>query len=656
MTTLVIVESAAKATTIAKYLGPGYTVKVSFGHTRDLPRHQDDLSPEERALPWARLGVNVDRDYALLYVIPRPLPGDRGPDKAALIRDLRHLVRRHEETILATDPDREGEAIAYSLAQQLQLGDRVKRVTFNEITEQAVRAAIAAPRRIDMHLVRAQEARRALDRLCGYAISPVVARHVVKGASAGRVQSAALAALARAELARMAHVSTKYVRLTVTLGGAHPFTAQLAQRSGVPVASPKDFSADGTVKTGAVTVLTEADGRALAQRLTGRTLDTLHVTQSPYATRPPPPFTTATLQQQASIQLKLDPKDTMALAQQLYEGGLITYMRTDSVNLSLEGAAAARHAAATRIGAHAIPPAPRTYQTKAKNAQEAHEAIRPSGAFTEPGAAQLAGQLLSGDLLHLYDLIYRRTLASQMTDLQGQRTSVLLGFEHDVFAATGKTVTDPGYTALYADATEAAPEETQTVPLLQLGQSVPVAAAQADLRSTPAPARFTLASLVKALEKSEVGRPSTYVPTLDTLQARDYVRVVKRQLVVTWRGLLVSQYLDRNFALFTSAQFTALMEEQLDQIAAGTLKYVDYLNHFWRGQLSPALDQASPTAPRLTIPAVPGATVTLDGGVPTLSVAHVSVPIPDHVLPEDLTQAVASALLSGMPAPRRRGR
>lgn len=648
MSSLVIVESQAKAKTIAKYLGPGYTVKVCFGHVRDLPRHVSDLSDAQRALPWAQLGVNIDRDYALLYVVPPHRPGDSGPDKQLLLKQLEAQVRRHTETILATDPDREGEAIAYSLAQQLRLGERVKRVTFNEITEQAVKHAVASPRRIDMNLVRAQEARRALDRLCGYKISPVVARTVARGASAGRVQSAALAALAKAEHARMAHVGGRYVRLTADLTTDQgTFTAQLVQRAGVAVATPKDFQADGTLKPDvAAVILGEHDGRALAQRLKGQHLSVLRADQTPFTTRPPAPFTTAALQQQASIQLKIDPKETMNLAQQLYEGGLITYMRTDSVSLSDEGVQAARAAVQARYGSAALPPSPRQHHSKAKNAQEAHEAIRPSGAFPDPATATLDGAPLSGPLLALYDLIYRRTLASQMTDMQGVKTAVYLGFDSDVFAAAGKVVTDAGFTVLYDDARETG-DEPQLVPPLPVGTPCLVKDAAAEVRSTPAPPRFTLASLVKALESSEVGRPSTYVPTLDTLQERGYVTVIKRQLVVTWRGLLVSQYLTENFSLFTSAQFTALMETELDQIASGNVQYAAYLDHFWRGQLEPAVARASTQPPVLPVPGVAGASVRLIDGQPTLIMGGLERPIPEQVMPEDLTVDVAQGILSG---------
>ncbi|WP_216327818.1 type I DNA topoisomerase [Deinococcus aestuarii] len=634
MSTLVIVESPSKAKKIQSYLGSGYVVRASLGHVRDLPSTKAEIPAKYAGEAWARLGVHVEEGFKPLYIVPA--------SKAKVVKELRELAKGADRVLLATDPDREGEAIAWHLARALGLGTDPERMTFHEITKDAIQAAARRTRPIDYALVGAQESRRIIDRLLGYGVSPLLWNSISSGLSAGRVQSAALAALAHREQARMAHVAAPYWRVTATVGEP-AFTATVFSVSGKRLATPKDFDpATGQLRTPAL-VLTPEQAAQLVAFLKARPVTVAAVERTPYSTRPPAPFTTSTLQQEASKGLKFSPKQSMDVAQRLYEGGHITYMRTDSPSLSEEATQAARAVAVAAFGASAVPAAPREYAAKAKNAQEAHEAIRPAGrSFKAP---QDTG--LSGGELALYDLIYRRTVASQMLDVQGTKTGLTLKAGGVQLGATGRTVTEPGFTRLYQDVPEGEGEDAQALPDVQEGTTLPVQDARAEEKHTPAPGRFTEASLVRALEKVGVGRPSTYASILSTLDARGYTRVVKRQLTVTWLGLLVSAYLSKFFADLVDVQFTAQMEADLDQIAVGALRREAYLTRFWTEGFARVIARAPQQAPSVPVPRVPGAVVTVKAGEVVLSLDGRSAPLPPELSPDELTAEVAGEVLSG---------
>jgi DNA topoisomerase-1 len=643
VTTLVIVESPSKAKKIQGYLGSGYTVRASLGHVRDLPSTKAEIPARYAGEPWARLGVQVEEGFKPLYIVPA--------SKAKVVKELRELVKRADRVLLATDPDREGEAIAWHLARALGLKSDPERMTFHEITRDAIQAAAQQTRPIDYALVGAQESRRIIDRLLGYGVSPLLWSSIASGLSAGRVQSAALAALAHREQARMAHVAAPYWRVTAQVGDAQAFTATVLSVSGKRLATPKDFDpATGQLKTPAL-VLTPEQAAQLVAFLKARPVTVVAVERTPYSTRPPAPFTTSTLQQEASKALRFSPKQSMDVAQKLYEGGHITYMRTDSPSLSEEATAAARAVAVAAFGPGAVSPNPRTYAAKAKNAQEAHEAIRPAGkVFKAPDTTGL-----SGDELALYDLIYRRTVASQMLDVQGMKTTLTLKAGGVQLGAVGRTVTEPGFTRLYQDVQEGEGEEAQTLPDVQEGAALPVQDVRAEEKRTPAPGRFTEASLVRALEKVGVGRPSTYASILSTLDTRGYTRVVGRQLTVTWLGLLVSAYLSEFFADLVDVQFTAQMEADLDQIAEGAMKREAYLTRFWTQGFSQTIAQAPQRAPSVPVPRVPGAVVTVRAGEIVLSLDGRTVPLLAELIPDELTPELAAEVLAGnvVTAPRR---
>ncbi|ADV66065.1 type I DNA topoisomerase [Deinococcus maricopensis] len=635
MSTLVIVESPSKAKKIQAYLGAGYTVRASLGHIRDLPASKADIPARYAAEPWARLGIHVQDSFRPLYVISR--------GKAKVVRELRELARGANRVLLATDPDREGEAIAWHLMVALGLKGSVERMTFHEITREAIQAAARATRPLDYALVGAQEARRTLDRLVGYGVSPTLWTAVGPKLSAGRVQSAALAALAAREHARMAFVPADYWRVTARVGAGRPFTAVVLSVNGQRLATPKDFDAGTGQLAADALLMTPEQADRLVAFLRARDATVTGVERAPYTSRPPAPFTTSTLQQEASKALKFSPKHSMDVAQRLYENGFITYMRTDSPALSDEALQAAREAATALFSEGSVPARPRTYAARGANAQEAHEAIRPAGrSFRAPDDTPL-----TGDERALYDLIYRRTVASQMTDLTGTRTVMHLKVGAVALGATGRVVHDPGFTRLYQDASEGDGDETQALPDAEVGAVLPVRDAAAEERKTPAPGRFTEASLVRALERAGVGRPSTYASILSTLDARGYTRVVRRQLTVTWVGLLVSAYLAGSFADLVDAGFTASMEADLDRIAGGALTREAYLTRFWSEGLAGTIGRAGRAAPVLTVPRVPGATVTVQDGTPLLRLHGRSAPLPADLVPDDLTPDVAEQVLNG---------
>lgn len=591
---LVIVESPAKAKTISGYLGPGYVVEASLGHVRDLPRNAADVPARYKKEPWARLGVDVDNGFAALYVV--------SADRKQQIAKLTKLAKEVDEVLLATDEDREGEAIAWHLVETLKPKVPVRRMVFHEITRAAIRAAVANPREIDRNLVDAQEARRILDRLYGYEVSPVLWKKVMPRLSAGRVQSVATRIVVERERQRMAFRTAEYWDIQATLAvtgqpaadgdGPRSFTANLIALGGDRIATGKDFEpSTGRVRPEASVVHLDGDGaRGLAARLDGRPFTVTRVEEKPYRRRPYAPFITSTLQQEAARKLRFSSQQTMRTAQRLYENGYITYMRTDSVNLSETAIAAARSQVAELYGDRFVPPEPRRYTGKVKNAQEAHEAIRPAGdQFRTPG--ELANEL-SAEEFKLYELIWRRTIASQMTDAVGSSVSVRIravstaGEECD-FGATGKTITDPGFLRAYVESSddESAEAEDAERRLPNLTKDQPLTARElaAVGHSTQPPARYTEASLVKALEELGIGRPSTYASIMQTIQDRGYVAKRGQALIPSFLAFAVIGLLERHYPRLVDYNFTASMENELDEIASGDHQAVDFLTSFYFG-------------------------------------------------------------------------
>ncbi|MFK7601738.1 type I DNA topoisomerase [Deinococcus sp. SM5_A1] len=589
--TLVIVESPAKARTIEKYLGKGYAVESSIGHIRDLPKSAADIPEKYKGLAWARLGLDIENDFQPLYVV--------SPEKRQHVAKLRKMAAEADEIILATDDDREGESIAWHLFQELKPKVPVKRMVFHEITKEAIQAAIASPRQIDTNLVEAQEARRALDRLYGYEVSPVLWKKVAPKLSAGRVQSVATRMLVERERERMRFVSAPWWDLLITgrTADAVTFPARLTDVAGQKLALGKDFDPlTGKLKPEAkVRTLSEVEARALADGLTGETLAVISAEEKPFTQRPYPPFITSTLQQEGSRKLGFAATRTMRAAQRLYEGGYITYMRTDSTNLSVEAVTAARTQVSQMYGQPYLSPQPRVYAKKAKNAQEAHEAIRPAGSsFRTPDS--LRGEL-SGDEWRLYDLIWKRTVACQMADARGRSLRVRLGGkarsssggagEEVGLSASGRTIDFPGFLRAYVEGSDdpsAALEDRETpLPPLKQGERVTAETVKPEGHETQPPARYTEASLVQNMEGAGIGRPSTYASILGTIQDRGYATKKGQALVPSWTAFATSALLEHHFGNLVDYDFTAKMEEDLDDIAGGRAKRVPYLQRFYLG-------------------------------------------------------------------------
>jgi DNA topoisomerase-1 len=589
-TRLVIVESPSKAKTIAGYLGPDYFVEASFGHVRDLPRNAADVPAKYKGESWARLGVDVDNGFHALYVV--------SPDRKAQIAKLTKLSKEVDEIFLATDEDREGEAIAWHLVETIKPKVPIKRMVFHEITKSAIQAAVANPREIDRDLVDAQEARRILDRLYGYEVSPVLWKKVMPRLSAGRVQSVATRIVVERERQRMAFRTAEYWDINALLAvqnaadGPKSFSATLIALDGDRIASGRDFEpTTGQVKPGAGVVHLDGDGaRGLAARLEDRPFTVTRVEEKPYRRRPYAPFITSTLQQEAARKMRFSSSQTMRTAQRLYENGYITYMRTDSVNLSETAITAARRQIAELYGPNNVPPQPRRYTGKVKNAQEAHEAIRPAGDnFRTPG--EVANEL-STDEFKLYELIWRRTIASQMTDAIGNSVSVRIraistaGEEVD-FGASGKTITDPGFLRAYVESSDdenAEAEDTEhRLPTLVKDQPLTAEQLEAIGHHTSPPARYTEASLVKALEELGIGRPSTYESIMRTIQDRGYVEKRGQALVPSFIAFAVIGLLEQHYPRLVDYNFTAAMETQLDDIAGGDHAALDFLTSFYFG-------------------------------------------------------------------------
>ncbi|MFG2019235.1 type I DNA topoisomerase [Actinomadura geliboluensis] len=584
-TRLVIVESPAKAKTIAGYLGRGYIVESSIGHIRDLPGSASEVPAKYKGEPWAKLGVNVEREFEPLYVV--------NSDKRQQVQKLKKLLAEADELYLATDEDREGEAIAWHLQEVLKPKVPVHRMVFNEITKDAIQRAAANPRELNMPLVDAQETRRVLDRLYGYEVSPVLWKKVMPKLSAGRVQSVATRLVVERERERIAFVPAHYWDIAGQFDTGKDeepkvFKAGLVSVDGKRVAQGRDFASDGTLKTRDALHLDETAARALADRLRGRPYEVKSVERKPYTRKPYPPFRTTTLQQEASRKLNFSAKYTMSVAQKLYENGFITYMRTDSITLSETAITAARRQAASLFGGEYVPDKPRVYASKVKNAQEAHEAIRPAGdTFRTPAETGL-----SGDQFRLYELIWKRTIASQMKDAAGQSVSIrVTGLstenERAEFGATGKTITFHGFLKAYVESADDPStdrdDQERRLPNLAEGDALTANAVDAEGHSTRPPARYTEASLVKELEEREIGRPSTYASIIGTILAREYVFKKGTALVPSFLAFAVTNLLEQHFGNLVDYDFTAHMEDGLDEIARGDAERVPWLNRFYYG-------------------------------------------------------------------------
>jgi DNA topoisomerase I len=647
---LVIVESPAKAKTITKFLGDAFDVRASVGHVADLPSKG--------------LAVDVDNGFKATYELTQ-----RG---AQVVKELRAALKNASELYLATDEDREGEAISWHLLEYLEPKVPVKRMVFHEITKSAIDHAVANPRSIDYGLVDAAETRRILDRLYGYEVSPVLWRRVNRGLSAGRVQSPTIRLIVERERERIAFVSAGYWDLAARTATSPSFTAKLTSLDGVKVATGKDFSSEGIAST-KVVVVDEQRAHGLATALEGRDLDVRSVEEKPYRSSPKAPFMTSTLQQEGGRRLRLSASQVMRVAQGLYERGFITYMRTDNVVLSDEALAAVRTQVGKMYGSDFLSPTPRTFAKKIKNAQEAHEAIRPTTPLRAP--EQVAAEMNSQELA-LYRLIWQRTLASQMADARGTTVSVRLGsavVEAGAadptnttlceFSASGTTITFPGYRQVYVEAADEGDDDDETealLPVLAVGDAVPVAEISPEGHTTSPPARYTEASIVKRLEELGIGRPSTWASIIQTVQDRGYVWKRGQALVPTWTAFAVVGLLEGHFGELVDYDFTARIEEDLDRIAGGSAQKEHWLEGFYFGgddlpglrrlvvenldEIDAALINSFP----IGIDPVTGLEIIAKPGRygPYVKRGDDTASIPDDLPPDELTLEKAIALLS----------
>ncbi|MEQ9358254.1 type I DNA topoisomerase [Coleofasciculus chthonoplastes] len=578
MTTLVIVESPTKARTIRNYLPSGYQVEASMGHIRDLPQSASEIPEAVKGEKWAQLGVNVEADFEPIYVVPK--------DKKKVVKQLKDALKDAEELVLATDEDREGESISWHLLQVLKPKVPCKRMVFHEITQEAIRDALQNCRDIDDQLVHAQETRRILDRLVGYTLSPLLWKKIAWGLSAGRVQSVSVRLLVNRERQRRAFRQGSYWDLKALLDQDNtPFESKLVTLAGTKIATGSDFDANtGQIIEGRnVRLLNEAEARDLQARLMDKTWTVTDLEERPVTRKPAPPFTTSTLQQEANRKLSLSARDTMRTAQNLYEQGYITYMRTDSVHLSAQAIAAARSCVEQMYGQQYLSPKPRQYSTKSKAAQEAHEAIRPAGStFRTPRDTGLSGRELQ-----LYELIWKRTVATQMADSRQTHITVDLDVEDAGFRSTGKRIDFPGYLRAYvegSDDPDAALEDQEVVlPALAVGDHPECKNLEAIGHETQPPGRYTEASLVKTLESEGIGRPSTYASIIGTIIDRGYAQMQKKTLIPTFTAFAVTSLLEKHFPDLVDTSFTAKMEQTLDEISTGEAEWLPYLEKFYRG-------------------------------------------------------------------------
>lgn len=579
---LVIVESPTKAKTIAKFLDDDFIVESSVGHIRDLPDSASEIPEKEKGKPWARLGIDVENDFKPLYVIPA--------DKKKQVSKLKSLLKQADVLYLATDEDREGESISWHLNQVLNPKIPTHRLVFHEITQEAITKALNSTREIDTRLVNAQETRRLLDRLYGYELSPLLWRKIAPSLSAGRVQSVSVRMVVIRERERMAFHSADYWNLTgmFQADSGAAIKSELVSVRADRVAVGRDFdSATGKLTEGRTGVLhlDESGARALMARLEGAEWQVSKVERKPYTSHPPAPFTTSTLQQEANRKLNLASRDTMRLAQSLYEQGHITYMRTDSTTLSNQALEAARNLIGTQYGADFLPPSPRIYKSRVKNAQEAHEAIRPAGeSFRMPESLR---RDLNDRELRLYDMIWKRTVASQMADARGQRMTLQVRGGDAVFQATGKTIEFPGFLRAYVEGSDdpgaELADQERILPAVEEGAAVRCESLEPQEHHTLPPARYSEASLIKELESEGIGRPSTYASIIDTIIRRAYVVKKGSALVPSFVAFAVVQLLEQHFKHLVDQQFTAEMENALDAISNGEQQSLPYLEKFYFG-------------------------------------------------------------------------
>ncbi len=580
---LVVVESPTKAKTIGKFLGKRFKVLASYGHVRDLPNNAAEIPESIKKEKWSRLGINVDHDFEPLYIIPE--------QKKKRVSDLKEALKDADELYLATDEDREGESISWHLVEVLKPKIPTKRLVFHEITKEAIDEALAHSRAIDENLVRAQETRRTIDRLFGYSVSPVLWKKMAPRLSAGRVQSVAMRLLVERERERIRFRSGTYWDLKGIFANHEnsAFEAELTYVGERRVAIGKDFDPQtGTIDEKVakdVVLLDEKGAGALRERLLKAKTEVASIEEKPYSTRPSAPFTTSTLQQEASRKLNFAVRRTMQVAQLLYENGFITYMRTDSTTLSAEALSGARTLITREFGAEYLFPEPRVYQTKVKNAQEAHEAIRPAGASFEPPA--VIREKLGDEAFRLYELIWKRTIASQMKDAVGTRVTVEISCADATFRASGKTITFPGFLRAYvegADDPEAEiADKEKVLPPLKKGEALKVNSLEALGHETQPPARFTEGSLIKELERLGIGRPSTWATIVDVVLNRQYAFKKGTALVPTFLALGVTGLMERYFTDLLNYEFTANLEDDLDAISRGEMDNLKYLNKFYFG-------------------------------------------------------------------------
>jgi DNA topoisomerase-1 len=646
---LVIVESPAKARTIKNFLGPEFDVESSIGHIRDLPERAADVPAKYKKEPWARLGVNVERDFEPLYVVDS--------QKKQRVAELKKRLSQADELLLATDEDREGEAIAWHLYEVLKPKVPARRMVFHEITREAIERALEETREIDERLVDAQETRRILDRLYGYEVSPVLWKKIMPRLSAGRVQSVATRLVVERERARRAFVSADYWDIEGTFVPGR-FSARLVAVDGERVAQGRDFDSQGALGEGVVR-LVEADARRLATALEGKEFAVRAVDEKPYTRRPAPPFMTSTLQQEASRKLRFTSQTTMRVAQRLYENGYITYMRTDSTTLAESALAAARDQARELYGPDYVPEKARHYDRKVKNAQEAHEAIRPAGdGFRRP--QEVRGEL-SRDEHALYDLIWKRTIASQMKDASGSTVSVRLGArassgEDAEFGASGTTITFRGFLAAYEEGRDDEPErgDEKLLPPLSEGDRLEAQELEPQGHTTTPPPRYTEATLVRALEERGIGRPSTYASIMGTILDRGYVFKRGTALVPSFLAFSVVALLEQHFEKLVDYDFTARMEDDLDRIAEGDEQRVEWLKRFYFGSdgdegLHDLVTHRLGDIDARDINSIPignGITLRIGRYGPYLERGDRRVSVPDNLPPDELTVETAEELLA----------
>ncbi len=653
--TLVIVESPTKAKTIQKFLGKDYTITASYGHVRDLPNDASEIPLELKKEKWTRLGINVDSKFEPLYIVP--------DEKKKRVAELKKMVKESSQVLLATDEDREGESISWHLCEVLKPKVPVKRMVFHEITKEAIAEALSNPREVDQNLVRAQETRRIIDRLFGYSVSPVLWKKMAPRLSAGRVQSVALRLLVERERERIRFRKSEYWNLAAhfsKLGASEQFEAELTHLDGKRIASGKDFEpTTGKLKSQDVVLLGSEEAEELKKKLILKNPQVASIEEKPFSQKPSAPFTTSTLQQEASRKLSFSARRTMQVAQMLYENGLITYMRTDSTTLSSEALNAARTLIARDYGQEYLHPDVRLYQTKVKNAQEAHEAIRPAGAeFT---ALDLVKEKFGQEAFRLYELIWKRTVASQMRDSRGTRVVVHIKLDQANFRASGMTIEFPGFLRAYVEGSDDPEAELadreRLLPKLVEGESLQTQKLEALGHETQAPARYTEGTLIKELERLGIGRPSTWATIVDVVLSRSYAFKKGNALVPTFLAVAVAGLMEKYFTDVVDFEFTARMEDDLDAIARGEADGLKYLNAFYFGNGHPGLKKLvlegeEKIDPRLVCGLPLGKSddgkdleVRIGRFGPFVSNGETRSGLPDGLAPDELTISLAEDLL-----------